>query len=242
MNKNPESARQYARQITKLVSASDQKNFVFFAPAFTLFVLAEEWVNTAFGWGAENCHFEDQGAFTGENSPLVLAQMGATHCLVGHSERRQFFFENEEVIYKKVKSLLKHSLQPVICVGESLEDRKTGKSFKVVERQLSDILKNVDFPDSICIAYEPVWAIGSGQSARPDQIADMQTHIQKLCESSGKRLKFLYGGSVNQENIKMLARISGVNGFLVGGASLDPQTFFNLFLSLKSIGSVEKES
>lgn len=234
MNKNPILTRQYIRQIRKLVASQDQKKFVFFAPAFTLSVLAEELASSAFGYGAQNCHFEDQGAFTGENSPLVLKQMGATHCLVGHSERRQFFFESEKIIYKKVVAVLKNSLQPVICVGEKAEERKEGKSFDVIERQLSDILQNVEFSDDICIAYEPVWAIGSGKSAFPEQIADMQIHIRKLCDSSGKKLRFLYGGSVNQENVKALARIPRVDGFLVGGASLDPKNFFNLFVALSS--------
>ena len=230
MNKGPDSVRQYIRQISKMVAVQDQKNFVFFAPAFTLSILAEELANSSFGYGAQNCHFEDKGAFTGENSPLVLAQMGATDCLVGHSERRQFFFESEKVIHKKVSAILKNSLQPVICVGETAEERKNGKSFNVIERQLSDILKNVEFSDDIFIAYEPVWAIGSGKSAQAEQIADMQTHIRKLCDASGQKSKFLYGGSVNQENVKELLQIPGLDGFLVGGASLDPKTFFNLSL------------
>ena len=232
MNKNPNEARAYVRQMTQMLALKDQNSFVFFAPALTLSVLCEEFSSYSFGWGAQNCHFEDQGAFTGENSPRVLKQIGATHCLVGHSERRQLFLEDENLVQKKIKALLKHSLQPVICVGENAEARKKGESFQAVEKQLLDILKNVEFPDFICIAYEPVWAIGSAQPARSEQISDMQKYIQQLCESTGKKLYFLYGGSVNGENAKEICQISGVNGFLVGVASLDPQQFFNLYSCL----------
>ncbi len=237
MNKNPQDAQAYIHHITHLLSAQEQKQFVFFVPALTLSALTEKLSATQFGWGAQNCHFEDQGAFTGENSPLVLKQMGATHCLVGHSERRQLFLENDALIRKKVSALLKHSLQPIICVGETAEERKKGNSLLVVERQLSGILQNKGFPSSfICVAYEPVWAIGSARPASIQQISDMQTYIQQLCESEGKKLHFLYGGSVSEKNVKELSQIPGVNGFLIGGASLDPERFFNLFQKIKGAG------
>lgn len=228
MNKNPEEARTYIRQITRMLNLEDQKNFVFFAPALTLSVLAEELATSSFGWGAQNCYFESEGAFTGENSPMVLKQMGATHCLVGHNERRQLFFEDDILIKKKTQALLKYSLRPVICVGENAKQREKGCSFQVVEKQLSGILKELVFSDSVCIAYEPVWAIGSAQPAQPQQISDMQNYIRQLCKSEGKKLCFLYGGSVNEKNAKELSQISGVEGFLVGGVSLNPRHFFNL--------------
>ena len=229
MHKNPDEARAYIKQINHLTPKEEQKNFVFFAPALTLSALSQECASTSFYWGAQNCYYEDIGAFTGENSPLVLKQMGATHCLVGHSERRQLFFEDEIIIQKKIKALIKNSIQPVICVGESAEERKKGHSFHIINTQLSSILKNTEFLHSVCIiAYEPIWAIGSNQAADSEQISDMQKYIKKLCESEGKTLHFLYGGSVNEENVHTLSQIPGVNGFLVGGASLDPQKFFHL--------------
>ena len=232
MNKNPEEVRAYIRQATQLFPSEEQNKIVFFAPALTLSVLSEEG-SSSFGWGAQNCHFENKGAFTGENSPWVLKQMGATHCLVGHSERRQLFSEDDHFIQKKVKALIQNALQPVICVGENKIEREKGNSFAVVKRQLSGILKQVDFSDSVCIAYEPVWAIGSHQPAENNQIHDMKEYIKQMCASVGKKLCFLYGGSVNRDNIKELSQVSGINGFLVGGASLDPHDFFNLYLSLK---------
>ena len=227
MNKDPKSALSYIRHIRPLLTPKDQKRVVFFAPALVLPALSKALSDTQFGCGAQNCHFEDQGAFTGENSPLLLKHIGVTHCLVGHSERRQLFFEDEAFIQKKARALLKHHIKPVICVGETAEDRKKGKSFTVIEKQLSGILT---LPlDTLFIAYEPVWAIGSDKPATARQIADMQTHIQKLCTQVEKSLHFLYGGSVNEKNIKALSQIPGVNGFLVGGASLEAQKFFTLF-------------
>ena len=228
MHKNPDEAQAYIKKINHLIPKTEQKNFVFFAPALTLSTLSKECAATSFFWGAQNCYYEDTGSFTGENSPLVLKQMGATYCLVGHSERRQLFFEDETLIKKKVNALLKHSIKPVICVGESAEERKKGHSFQIIDTQLSFILKNTNFVHPIHIAYEPIWAIGSNQAARADQISDMQKHIKKLCELEGKTLHFLYGGSVNEENAHTLSQIPGVNGFLVGGASLDPYKFVHL--------------
>ncbi len=226
MNKDPKSALAYIRQFRPLLSPQDQKRFVFFAPALVLPALSKALSDTQFGCGAQNCHFEDQGAFTGENSPLLLKHIGVTHCLAGHSERRRLFFEDEALIQKKARALLKHRIKPVICVGETNDERKKGRSLSVIEKQLSGILQ---LPlEHVDIAYEPVWAIGSDKPATPRQIADMQTHIQQLCANAGKRLYFLYGGSVNEQNIKALSQIPGVNGFLVGGASLDPQKFFTL--------------
>lgn len=226
MNKNPNEVRSYIRQITKLIKLKDQKKIIFLAPALTLFVLQEECTSSLFSWGAQNCYFKDSGAFTGENSPLVLKQMGITHCLVGHSERRTLFLEDEQLILKKVQALLQYSIQPILCVGETSQERKSGKSFEVIKKQLSLILK-LDNLKNITIAYEPIWAIGNKQSADVVQILEMQQYIKKLCGS--KKLCFLYGGSVNIQNAKKISQIQGVNGFLIGSASLNPHDFFKIF-------------
>lgn len=226
MNKNPQQVQSYIREFIKIISLKKSKKIVFFTPALTLFVLQKECSDFLF-WGAQNCHFEDEGAFTGENSPLVLKQMGATYCLVGHSERRQLFLENKMDIQKKIHTLIRHSICPIICVGENLAERRRGESFKVIQNQLLNIIKMVDL-DMVTIAYEPIWAIGSAEPASPNQIFEMQKYIQQLCESQYKKLQFLYGGSVNIQNAKTLSQIKGVNGFLVGGASLNAQKFCQL--------------
>ena len=234
MNKNPEEARDYLRQIKLQVKPEEQKHFVFFVPALTAFVLQEELKNTDFAWGAQNCCFENTGAFTGENSPLVLKQMGASFCLVGHSERRQLFKETEEELSKKTQALLENHLQPVVCVGESEEERKNGQAFSVVEKQLAPIL-DLSFSNPLHVAYEPVWAIGSGQVPAKEDISKMQQHIQQKAESKGKKIHFLYGGSVDQQNIKSFSQIPKIEGFLVGGASLSAEKFFSLFSLLKEV-------
>lgn len=232
MNKNPESAKTYLQDIKKLVPKDQQKHFVFLAPALTLFVLQKELNQTAFAYGGQNCHFADQGAFTGENSPSTLKALGGSYCLVGHSERRQLFLENDSLIQKKVEALIKHSLTPIICIGERDQQLSKSQVFQVLEKQLSGILNSEAIADNVplVIAYEPVWAIGSARPAKAQHIAPIYQHIQKLFDRAGKKqLRFLYGGSVNQDNAKELSQIQGIKGFLVGGASLSAQNFFKLF-------------
>ena len=236
MNKNPEEAANYLQVIKKLVSTEQQKHFVFFAPAFILAAISKELSDSGFRWGAQNCHFEDKGAFTGENSPMVLQQMGATDCLVGHSERRRYFNEDSSVVQKKLKALLRNSLIPTLCVGETLEQRKQGKYFETVKEQLEMILElEYQSEESIQIAYEPVWAIGSGQSASVKQIQEMHQFIYSTCQQAGKNVLVLYGGSVNKENASELSNLPEVHGFLVGGASLDPKELFGIFKSVQNL-------
>ncbi len=230
MNKTPEEVRVFIRQMIQLTKLEQQKHFVFFAPAFSLHVFREELKGQHFSWGAQNCYFESAGAFTGENSPMVLKQMGATHCLVGHSERRQLFFEDDFLVEQKVRALSKHSIQPVVCVGENASEREQKKSIQVVEKQLSAFLKKgEDLTSPIIVAYEPVWSIGTGKSANLSQIDEMQKNIHQFSHSRGKKISLLYGGSVNKDNIRELASMEGIDGFLVGGASLDVKNFINLF-------------
>ena len=230
MNHSPDSACAYVRTMLKKVPPKEQSRFVFLAPAFTLAILQKELKGSFFGYGAQNCYFEDKGPFTGENSPLVLKKMGATHGLIGHSERRQLFFEDPEMVQKKAKALIKHSLVPVICVGETWEERKKGQSFSILEKQISPLL-DLKMP-LFYIAYEPVWAIGSGKSASEKDIAEAQKYIQKLFLPTSLKPRFIYGGSVNTENVRALSQINGVEGFLVGGASLNAGHFLHLYQSL----------
>lgn len=230
MNKNPEETVNYLQIIKKLVPPEQQKHLVFFAPAFILSTVSKELAGSDFRWGAQNCHFEDKGAFTGENSPMVLKQMGATDCLVGHSERRKYFNEDDFIVEKKLNTVLKNSLIPTLCVGENQEQREQGEHLVVVKKQLEVILKlEYQSENFIQIAYEPVWAIGSGQSASAEQVQEMHGFIYKSCEQAKKNVLVLYGGSVNKENASELAGLPEVHGFLVGGASLDPKEFVEIF-------------
>lgn len=186
--------------------------------------------------GAQNCHFEKSGAFTGEVSASMLKEAGCTHVIIGHSERRHIFGENDSMLNKKLLSVLEEELTPVFCVGELLEEREAGKTFEVVERQtvlgLESILPEV-IGEKIIIAYEPVWAIGTGKTASNEDAQEVCTFIRKLISDNygvdtAQKMIILYGGSVKPENTKGILSQSDIDGVLVGGASLKPESFCNI--------------
>jgi triosephosphate isomerase len=182
--------------------------------------------------GAQNMYFADEGAFTGEISAPMLVALGATHILIGHSERRQFFGETDEWVNKKLLTALKHRLIPVVCVGEHLDQRNDGQTDAVLRRQTSRALDGIDAAaaEPIVIAYEPVWAIGTGKTATPEIAAEAHAIIrhevaQLLGRATADRMRILYGGSVKPENAAQLCAQPEIDGALVGGASLDPASF-----------------
>lgn len=181
---------------------------------------------------AQDVFWAESGAYTGEVSPRMLADIGCHFCIVGHSERRQFFHETDEAINQKASALIKTGIIPIVCVGETLAERQGGTTFTVVERQILEGLKNLPVKNaySLVIAYEPVWAIGTGQTATPEQAQEVQAFIRKLLQgffspSTAKGMRILYGGSVKPENIRELMAMDDVDGALVGGASLDAGSF-----------------
>lgn len=181
--------------------------------------------------GAQNVFWEEKGAFTGEISPLMLADAGCSHVIIGHSERRHIMQETDEMINRKLKSVLKAGLTPILCVGETLAERQQNTARKVVERQLAEGLRELSIqPDGLVIAYEPVWAIGTGVTAGADDAQEMTGFIRgflgKLYSASlADSIRILYGGSVKPDNIAGFMAREDVDGALVGGASLDAQTF-----------------
>ena len=251
MNMGLSAVKSYIQTIIKKVPEKEQSRFVFLSPALLLPLLQDMLQASAFGYGGQNCHFEDRGAWTGENSPLVLKELGATHCLVGHSERRQLFFESNSLVQKKTKSLMKHGIQPIVCVGETAKEHEQGQTFKVLEKQIRPILE-IFMPNSkalsergtchegtspvrgthgtdIYVAYEPVWAIGTGRPATVKGVAQVCMYVQELFKSQGLKCRCLYGGSVNAQNTPAFSEVLDLSGFLVGGASLNPHTFLNLY-------------
>ena len=179
--------------------------------------------------GAQNLYHEVQGAYTGEVSPTMLADL-CQFVIVGHSERRRLFGESDELINKKVRAALSVGLRPILCVGEQLEEREQGRDKDVVERQLSSCLRGVDSVPELVVAYEPVWAIGTGRAATPDVAQAMMAHIRAVIgslygEDASTSLSLLYGGSVGPSNILEFMQESEINGALVGGASLDADSF-----------------
>ncbi|MEX0952991.1 MAG: triose-phosphate isomerase [Nitriliruptoraceae bacterium] len=181
--------------------------------------------------GAQNCHDQDEGAFTGEVSAAMLARLDVAYVIAGHSERRALFGETDEVVNAKVRAIQRHDMQPILCVGEGAEDRDAGRAPEVVIGQLMASLAGIDVahPDALVVAYEPVWAIGTGRTATPDDAQTMCAVIRDQLRSThgdvADGVRVLYGGSVKPGNIRALLAQDDVDGVLVGGASLSSEDF-----------------
>lgn len=185
--------------------------------------------------GAQNMHWEESGAFTGEISPKMLKELGVDYCIIGHSERRQYFNETDETVNKKIKSALESGLLPIVCVGETLEEREAGKAEEIVKAQVIKAFK--DIPNNkisdIVVAYEPIWAIGTGKTASSSDADDMCGFIRKTIgeiysENEKEIIRIQYGGSVKPSNVTELMEKSNIDGALVGGASLKGSDFVKL--------------
>lgn len=181
---------------------------------------------------AQNVFYEESGAYTGEISPAMLVDVGCQYCIVGHSERRAYFGEENSVLNKKVRALLENEVMPILCVGETKEQREKGKTFEIVETQLREGLRGVPDVDGsrVLIAYEPVWAIGTGDTASPGMAQESHGFIRQKLEAVfrkdvAQQMRVIYGGSVNGDNIKDLMSQPDIDGALVGGASLQAQEF-----------------
>lgn len=178
---------------------------------------------------AQNAFYENKGAYTGEISPSMLKEAHVEYVIIGHSERRKYFNETDEVINKKINACVKEGLNVIFCIGETLEERQKDKTTEILKTQIMKGLDKINSPESLTIAYEPVWAIGTGVVATESQIAEAHSFIRnQLSEIYGKvayKIRILYGGSVTPENIKIIMPIDNVDGVLVGGASLDPVKF-----------------
>ncbi len=236
MYKTGEEAVQAAGRLKQLAAGATKNIDVMIAPPFTaLAQVAAELSGSAIGLGAQNMHWEPQGAFTGEIAPGMLLSAGCRYVIIGHSERRQFFGETDVTVNRKLRSALAAGLIPVLCIGESEQQRDAGETFSVLDKQIQNGLEGFVSEDlgSLIVAYEPVWAIGTGKTATREQAQEAHAYIrQKLAElldkSLADELRILYGGSVKPANVKELMAMPDVDGALVGGASLDPETFSQL--------------
>jgi len=192
--------------------------------------------------GAQNCYWQDEGAFTGEVSCKMIKDAGAKYVIIGHSERRQFFAETNETVNKKIKAALKNGLTPIVCVGESLSEREADKTFDVLTEQLTNSLKDIT-PDEMLkmvIAYEPVWAIGTGKTASPAQAQEVHKFIRDLLAKlfrteTANEVRIQYGGSVKPENITELMKQPDIDGALVGGASLANDSFAAIVIKASEV-------
>ncbi|HEX6301172.1 MAG TPA: triose-phosphate isomerase [Acidimicrobiia bacterium] len=236
MNANHLEAIQMVQKLSYRLEAEDYERVeVVVAPPFTslrsIQVVTEQ-DRIPIGLGAQNVHWADSGAFTGEISPPMLAKLAVRHVIVGHSERREHFGETDEMVNKKAKAVIGAGMAAIVCVGETLEQREAGEAETVVSSQLNGALRGLSLAEGsrLAIAYEPVWAIGSGRTALPDDAGLIAGLIREQLRETvnsevGEQVRILYGGSVNPVNIKDFMAKTNIDGALVGGASLDPDQF-----------------
>lgn len=233
LQKTPTQAREFCLAFNEKIknesSFFSNREVFIFPQNFSLDTVVETLSGTAVQVGPQNIHFEKSGAFTGENSAEFSKAMGAGLVLLGHSERRQYFNETAEALNKKVKLCQELGLLPVYCIGESLVDRESGKTEQVCFAQITSVLSDIDKSKRIVVAYEPVWAIGTGKVATAEQVQDIHTKLySKLKEMGFIDFQLLYGGSVKPDNAQDLLAIDHVDGFLIGGASLEVESFFKI--------------
>ena len=228
MFKTKADAAAFAEEFKALYQGTDVKAAVC-APFTDLQTLVDAFEGTGIGVGAQNVHFADEGAYTGEISVAMLEEIGVDYCIVGHSERRQYFAETDETVNLKLKKLLAGPIRPIMCVGESLEQRDSGELFDFVRSQLVGGLDGISAEDMrrVVIAYEPIWAIGTGRTASPEQAEEMCAFIRKVLidlydEDTADEVILQYGGSVKPANATEIMNMDEIDGALVGGASLKP--------------------
>ena len=227
MNKTIEETEEFINSFLPMVKDITAVDILIAPPFTSLQAVAGLLKATNIKLGAQNVFYEEKGAFTGEISPAMLQSAGCSHVIVGHSERRQYFMETDEIVNKKIKTARKNGLDVILCIGESLKEREENKTFEVLDRQLTGSLKDTDL-NGMTIAYEPIWAIGTGKTATKEQANEAHAFIRgwlKKNRDGAEKLRILYGGSVTPESIESLMSEPEVDGALVGGASMKPDSF-----------------
>lgn len=231
MYKTPEEARAFVEGFLPLVTNATAE--IVLCPTFVCIstVLEEVW-GTSIGVGAQNMFWEKEGAYTGEISGLMLRNLGCSHVIIGHSERRQYFGEIDETVHWKLRAALEANLQPIVCVGEVIQEREAGLTEEVLTRQCNIAFGDISGVEAapLIVAYEPVWAIGTGKTATPQMAAEAHEIIREQAagafgDEPAAAMRILYGGSVKPENAKALMAETEIDGALVGGASLGPKSF-----------------
>jgi triosephosphate isomerase (TIM) len=235
MNKVSSEAKSFVEEVKGLVPSSNNVDSVVCAPALFLESLVDLTNGSDLKVGAQNMHFEENGAFTGEISPVALKDSGVSYVVLGHSERREMFAETDETVNKKTIAAFKHGLTPIVCCGETLEEREAGKTNNLVGEQVKQALQGLteDQVKQTVIAYEPIWAIGTGKSSSAQDANEVCAHIRQVVgeqfsEDAAQAVRIQYGGSVKPENIKEYMAQPDIDGALVGGASLEAQSFLQL--------------
>ncbi len=231
MNMTKDAALKYVAELKDKVKDTDVE--VVICPPFTLLsILKDACEGTNIKVGSQNMYWEESGAFTGEVSPVMLKDLGIDYCIIGHSERRQYFGETDETVNKKIKAALNHGIIPIVCVGETLEERNEGKTESLLKEQVTEAFKGIsdDETRNIVVAYEPIWAIGTGETATPEMANSAIAYIRELIkglynDDISEEIRIQYGGSVKPSNAEELMKQNDIDGALVGGASLKADSF-----------------
>ncbi len=228
MNKTIPETRDFLRAFLPLVKDIKDRDVVISPPFTALSAAADALKGSGVKLSAQDVFWEEKGAYTGEVSPAMILDAGCSHVIVGHSERRQYFSEDDVIVNRKVKAARKAGLEVIFCVGESLEEREAGRTFDIIKRQVETGLAEVG-PENLVVAYEPIWAIGTGRTATVEQAQEVHAFIKKvlgiLYGNKAESLRIIYGGSVTTENVDNLMACEDVSGALVGGASLKAESF-----------------
>ena len=235
MNKTIRDAVDFTNQLKNLIAGLDDRDVIISPPFTALYPVAEALKGSQIHLSAQNLSDKAEGAYTGEVSARMLADTGCAYVIIGHSERRTLYGEKDAVINAKIKIALASGLKPIFCIGETLDEREENRTFNVIERQIKEGLNNLITDDirRLVIAYEPVWAIGTGKTATPEQAQEVHAYIRHLMENAyGKNIAtdvpVIYGGSVNPKNIATLMAERDIDGALVGGASLEIEPFIRI--------------
>ncbi|TYT22463.1 triose-phosphate isomerase [Dictyoglomus thermophilum] len=238
MYKTCAETESFIKEFIELSKGYEEKEIVICPPFTSLYVASKLLKDTAIKLGAQNMFWEKEGAYTGEISPIMLKDLNCTYVIIGHSERRNYFSETNEMINKKIKSAFSYGLIPIFCVGEKWEERERGKTEEVITKQVKEGLEGLEKEnvEKIVIAYEPVWAIGTGHYAKGEDANEVASLIRRIISEMydaevSQKVRIQYGGSVNPQNITEFLSQSEIDGALVGGASLKPQSFWDIVKS-----------
>jgi triosephosphate isomerase len=230
MNKTPSQGKTFSEIMVEKLDSKCSVDVIICPPFTGLSSLVS---SSKFHLGAQNCHFENSGAFTGEVSTAMLLECNVEYVILGHSERRSIFHEKNNDIGQKVSKVLKENMKPILCVGETIDELNAGLAKETVHHQLQQGLNNIESLHNIVVAYEPVWAIGTGLTASFQKVGEIHSFIRNILkelfsEKESNIVPIIYGGSVNSDNAKKLINVHSVNGFLIGGASLDLDKFVEI--------------
>lgn len=242
MHKTAQESKEFVEELLSKLLEKKEVGVILCVPFTSLFHIGELLKDEPVGFGAQNMHWEEQGAYTGEISPLMLNAVGCEYVIIGHSERRQYYNETNETVGKKVQSALKHNLKPIVCIGESLEQREAGKVEEVLNNQLAGGIGDLseEQMEEVIVAYEPVWAIGTGVNATPEQAVEAHQFIRtwlddNIANGVGDSTAILYGGSMKPANADSLLENVDIDGGLIGGASLKVDSFVELVSIAKKL-------